>query len=104
MSTQPLTLKNNKGWFAAGAEVEKALRILSDGAFKLFVYLCLVARRDRGVVEVSQLELAKNLKKGNQTVRNYLREMEKAGVCRLNGFAPIPYCRGTIEITEEYWP
>jgi len=99
-----LILKNEKGWFAAGAEVEKALEILSDGAFKLFISLCLLARRDQGVLQISQLELAKNLKKGTQTIRHYLQEMEKAGVCRLSGFEPKPFCRGLIEITDEYWP
>ena len=99
-----LTLKNEKGWFAAGAEVEKALTLLSDGACKLFVYLCLEAPRDRGTLEVSQLELAKSLRKGTQTIRRHLREMENNGVCLLSGFAPVPYCRGTIEITEPFWP
>jgi len=99
-----LILKNEKGWFAAGAEVEKALEILSDGAFKLFIHLCLLARRDQGVLQVSQLELAKNLKKGTQTIRHYLQEMERSGICRLNGFEPKPFCRGLIEITDEYWP
>ena len=84
--------------------MEHALRILTDGAFKLFVYLCLLARRDRGLLEISQVELAKGLGKGPATIRNYLREMEKAGVCRLHGFAPVPYCRGTIEITNDFWP
>lgn len=104
MSAPSLTLKSEKGWFAAGAEVEKAMRILSDGAFKLFMYLCLQARRDQGVVQRSQLELAGSLHKGNHTIGNYLREMEQAGVCRLRGFAPVPYCRGLIEISDEYWP
>lgn len=104
MSAPSLTLKSEKGWFAAGVEVEKAMRILSDGAFKLFIHLCLEARRDQGVVQASQLELARSLHKNNHTIRNYLREMEQAGVCRLSGFAPIPYCRGLIEITDEYWP
>jgi hypothetical protein len=44
----PLLLRKPKGWFAAGAEIEKALTLLSDGAFKLFVYLRLNARRDTG--------------------------------------------------------
>ncbi len=102
--TSALRLKNEKGWFAAGVEVGKALTVLSDGAFKLFVYLCLQAPPDRGALAVSQLELAGSLQKGTQTIRRYLREMEKAGVCRLSGFAPVPYCRGTIEITDSYWP
>lgn len=99
-----LTLKHEQDWFAAGVEVEHALRLLTDGAFKLFVYLCLLARRDRGLLEISQVELAKGLGKGPATIRHYLREMEKAGVCRLHGFAPVPYCRGTIEITDDFWP
>lgn len=99
-----LTLKNDKGWFAAGAEVEKALTILSDGAFKLFIHLCLVVPREKGRIQISQLELARDLGKGTQTIRRHLREMEQAAVCRLSGFAPIPYCRGTIEITDAYWP
>jgi hypothetical protein len=99
-----LTLKQDKGWFAAGVEVERALALLSDGAFKLFIYLCLVARRDQGLLETSQLELARSLKKSTQTIRRYLGEMETAGVCRLGGFAPVPYCRGRIEITAQYWP
>ncbi len=99
-----LVLKNEKGWFAAGAEVEKALQILSDRGFKLFIYLCLAARRDRGILEVSQLELAQGLRWGPQSIRRCLREMEQAGVCRLSGFAPVPFCRGTIEMTDEYWP
>lgn len=99
-----LTLKNPKGWFAAGSEVERALAILSDGAFKLFIYLCLVAPRDRGTIQTSQLELARGLGKGTQTIRRHLQEMEAAGVCRLSGFAPVPYCRGRIQITDSFWP
>ena len=104
MNSSTLRLKHEKGWFAAGAEVENALMTLSDGAFKLFVHLCLLAPRETGLIQASQSELALNLKKGNYTIRKYLREMEQAGVCRLSGFAPLPYSRGRIEITDEYWP
>lgn len=104
MSSPNLILKHDKGWFAAGIEVEKALRLLTDGAFKLYVFLCLEARRDQGIIEVSQTELGKRLNKGNQTIRHYLRELERAGVCRVSGFAPVPYCRGQIEIMDDYWP
>lgn len=103
MKIFPLRLKNPGGWFAAGAEVEKAMAILSDGAFKLFVYLCLNARRDTGVLGISQTELARNVKKGQQTVRVYLREMETAGICRCQ-FSHSPLGRGVVEITEAYWP
>lgn len=99
-----LRLKHEKGWFAAGAEVEKALMTLSDGAFKLFVHLCLLAPRETGIIEASQTELARTLKKGTSTIRKYLREMERSRVCRLRGFAPVPYSRGRIEINDAYWP
>jgi len=103
MSSSPLTLKNPRGWFAAGVEIEKALTILSDGAFKLFVYLCLNARRDTGVLEISQTELARNLKKGQQTLRRYFDEMRTAGICQ-SRFSHSPLGRGMIEISEAYWP
>ena len=63
MSKEPLILKSPRGWFAAGAEVQKAMDLLSDGAFRLFVYLCLNARRDTGVLEGSLTQLAKNVKR-----------------------------------------
>ncbi|MEJ2082925.1 MAG: winged helix-turn-helix domain-containing protein [Acidobacteriota bacterium] len=99
-----LTLKHDKGWFAAGAEVENALKVLTDGAFKLFIHLCLAAPRQTGVLETSQSELARTLHKTNGTIRKYLQEMEEQGLCRLSGFVPVPYCRGRIEITDEFWP
>ena len=75
MSKEPLILKSPRGWFAAGAEVQKARDLLSDGAFRLFIYLCLNARRDTGVLEGSLTQLAKSVKRGQHTVRLYLREM-----------------------------
>jgi hypothetical protein len=104
MNAPALTIKNPRGWFAAGVEVARALAILSDGAFKLFIHLCLEAKRDQGVVEISQTELGRTFKKGNHTVRKYLREMEQLGICRLSGFAPVPFSRGRIEICDQYWP
>jgi hypothetical protein len=103
MSTTTLVLKHPQGWFAAGAEVEKALTTLSDGAFKLFIYLCLNARRDTATLETTQTELARNLKKGGAAIRHYLREMEASGVCRSH-FSRSPACRGRVEVTEAYWP
>ena len=103
MNPAPLLLKNPKGWFAAGAEVEQALTLLSDGAFKLFVYLCLNARRNTGVLEITQTELAHRLHKGPAAIRSYLREMETAGVCRCY-FSRSPALRGRVEVTPAYWP
>jgi hypothetical protein len=97
-------LKHEKGWFAAGVEVENAMMKLTDGAFKLFLHLCLMAPRETGLVITSQTELAQRLKKGPSTIRKYLQEMQQKGLCRLSGFEPIPFSRGRIEITAPYWP
>jgi hypothetical protein len=97
----PLVLKSPNGWFAAGVEVQKAMAVLSDGAFKLFVYLCLNAQRAAGVLETTQTELAHSLKKGHASIRAYLREMEAAGVCRCQ-FRHSG--RGMVEMAEAYWP
>ena len=53
MTKEQLVIKNPRGWFAAGIEVQKAMNLLSDGAFKLFMYLCLNARRDSGRLDSS---------------------------------------------------
>jgi len=103
MSLEQLVLKNPHGWFAAGAEVQRAMDLLTDGAFKLFVYLCLNARRDTGVLEGSLTQLAKNVKKGQHTVRLYLREMEAASICRFR-FNRSPLGRGVVEVSEQFWP
>jgi len=39
MSQSRLTLKHPAGFFAAGCEMKDALALLSDGAFKIYVYL-----------------------------------------------------------------
>jgi hypothetical protein len=103
MSKEPLILKNPRGWFAAGAEVQKAMELLSDGAFRLFIYLCLNARRDTGALEGSLSQLAINVKKAKHTVRLYLREMEAAGICH-SRFGHSPMGDGIVEIAEPFWP
>jgi hypothetical protein len=103
MNETHLILKNPRGWFAAGAEVQKAMTLLSDGAFKLFIYMCMNARRDTGVLEGSLTQLSKNVKRGQHTIRLYLREMQTAGICQFH-FSHSPLGRGTIEIHESFWP
>ena len=51
-------LKERAGWFAAGQSFRLALTTLSDGAFKLFAYLCLQADRRTGKFAASHSELA----------------------------------------------
>jgi hypothetical protein len=103
MNSSPLILKNPKGWFAAGVAVGQALMLLSDGAFKLFIYICLNARRDTGILRTTQTELARSLKKAHGTIHKCLHEMEAAGICQIR-FCNSPVVQGTVEITEAYWP
>ena len=48
MSPTRMELKCPSGWFAAGREVRFAATLLSDSAFKLFVWTCLHAERNLG--------------------------------------------------------
>src|SRR5262252_3262219 len=61
MSATRLILKQPTGWFAAGREVAQALSLLSDGAFKLYMHLCLEADRYTGRVEIELVELTRIL-------------------------------------------
>jgi hypothetical protein len=103
MNTSPLRLKNPHNWFAAGMEVQQVLEILTDGAFKLFMHICLNAERETGILHTTQVELARNLNKANGTIRKYLGEMEHAGISR-NSFNNSPVTRGSVQITSSYWP
>lgn len=99
----PLKLKNPKGWFAAGEEMQKAITQLTDGAFKIFVYICLNARRNTGVLEINQTELARNLQKSQGNIRKNLRELQEAGVCKVQ-LTQSRHIKGLLEINPEYWP
>jgi len=98
MTTAPrFHRKRSSGWFAAGAEVESALRLLSDAAFKLFIWLCLYAGRDCGAIAVTRLELAQATNRSQAEIVDGLRELCRSGVCVWrNG--------GILEITDRFWP
>jgi hypothetical protein len=98
-----LKLKHPQGWFPAGPQMETILTQLADGPFKLFVYLCLHARRDTGTLETSQNSLAKNLRKSRRSVGSYLKQLQEAGVCHVQ-MTQNPHLQGLIEICEDYWP
>ena len=98
-----LKLKNPRGWFAAGVEVQRALTVLSDGAFKLYIYICLYCRRDTGTLPSNSSEIARNLNKSHQSVRSYLSELQSVGICRVQPWRNR-YVKGLITITDSYWP
>jgi hypothetical protein len=102
-TNEPLRLKQATGWFAAGDAFRKALSLLSDGAFKLFVYLSLEADRRTGRIRATHQQLAASLGKSKRVIGTYVAELEAQGVCHVktgkNQFT------GTIfEISETYWP
>jgi hypothetical protein len=92
-----LELKRPNGWFAAGQEVKCALQLLSDGSFKLFVWLCLHADRSRGTLPGSPAELARALGKEEGEIKRALEELERQEVCALRS-------NGLVEIRDRLWP
>ncbi len=89
-------LKRPSGWFAAGREVQQALMLLSDSAFRLFLWFCLHADRKRGSLRVSVTALSPALRRSVPEIRNALDELLQHGIC--NGFDD------TIEIADSFWP
>ena len=98
-----LRLKQAGGWFAADESFARALEMLSDGAFKLFAWLCLRAARPSGRVEATQKELAAALGKSKRAVNAYVTELRQKQVCRVQPGAN-QYARTQFEIVESYWP
>ena len=96
-------LKQSRGWFAAGKTFGQALESLSDGAFRLFAFLCLNADRRTGCYAVTQRALATRLGKSRRIIGCYIRELVEKNVCQMrvgcNQFAPTVF-----EICEDYWP
>jgi len=81
MTRSSAQLKALAGWFAAGAEVQRAAKLLSDSAFKLFVWLCLHAERDRGSLDITNTDLAAALSKTEREIGASIDELVDAGVC-----------------------
>jgi hypothetical protein len=103
MNPSPLTLKRPCGFFAAGREVDRALTLLSDGAFKLFVYLCLHAERGSGRLRFRLAELARRLGKSPRSITSYLAELQRHDVCTVHA-AVNQHHAGLIEIRDRFWP
>ena len=98
-----LFLKEPFGWFAAGVSFRRALRILSDGAFKLFAHICLGADRRTGRFEAVQAELAKAIGKSRRIVGKYVEELQSKEVCTVRS-ARNQHARTCFEIRDNYWP
>ena len=101
-----LRLKSPTGWFAAGEEMAAALSLLSDAAFKLYVFLCLNVDRHSGRMAWEPLELANRLQRDRQGVADTLEELCRRGVCVRHPDAGgrIATDRLCIEILDRFWP
>ncbi len=98
-----LSLKEPTGWFAAGDAFRKALASLSDGAFKLFAYLCLEADRRTGRFQATHKELAAALGKSKRAIGTYVDELQANGMCTVKP-GRNQFERSQFEIADSYWP
>lgn len=97
MSPTRLELKFPSGWFAAGREVRLAATLLSDSAFKLFVWTCLHAERNSGRLRLVVADLARSLQKTEREIDLCIQELVRVGVCRL-------HASGSFQVQERFWP
>ena len=101
-----LRLKRHSGWFAAGHEVAAALPLLSDAAFRLYVFLCLNVDRHSARMVWEPMELANLLQRDRQSVTDALEELCRREVCRRHPDADnrIAIDRLSVEICDRFWP
>lgn len=98
-----LRIKQEAGWFVAGDGVKRALEMLSDGAFRLFAWLCVNAHRPSGQLEATHKELSATLGKSRRALGSYIAELEQRGICRIER-AANQHARTMFEITDAFWP
>ena len=103
MKRQVRLKRDSRGWFAAGAGLERALGELSDAAFKVFVQVCLRAGRADGCLEFERDGLARELGKSRSTLGRCLRELEAKRICELEA-AANQHRRSRLRVRAEYWP
>jgi hypothetical protein len=79
------------------------MNILSDGAFKLFVYVSLQADRSTGGYQTTQTELARVLGKSRRIIGKDIAEVEGQSICSIKA-AKNQHARNTFQILDDYWP
>jgi len=96
MNAPRLILKQPTGWFAAGREVALAMALLSDGAFKLYLHLCLQADRHTARVVLNTAEWMQVLGKDPAWIEACVGELYRNKVCERHG--------DRVEICDRFWP
>jgi hypothetical protein len=101
-----LRLKRATGWFAAGQEMATALPMLSDAAFKLYVFLCLNVDRHSARMVWETVDLANLLQRDRQSVTDSLDELCRREVCIRHPDVDgrIAPDRLSVEICDRFWP
>jgi len=99
-------MKRNVGWFPAGMEVATALEMLSDAAFKLYIFLCLNADRHSGRMVWAPPEMACQLHRDCQVVEDSLRELCRQKICVRCQSAAGRFTKDriSVEICDRFWP
>ena len=103
MSEFRLTLKHPTSFFAAGCEMKEALTVLSDGAFKIYVYVCLHADRRTAQLRFRMAELAQATGHSTRSLTSYLEELRRTEVSHIYR-AANQHEVGRIEIRDRFWP
>ena len=101
MSTPRLILKQPTGWFAAGREFARALTLLSDGAFKLYVHACLMANRHTGRLSATVEELARAVETTPSVIAMNVDELEERAVCCVRRDQSPQL---VLQIHDHFWP
>ena len=96
-------LKQPQGWFAAGEGFRRALGLLSDGAFKLFAWICLHAERGSGELAFERAGLARSLGKSRSALGRHLAELAAKGVCEIEP-APNQHRASRLRVLPAFWP
>jgi hypothetical protein len=93
----------HSSWFAAGPEIQRALILLSDGAFRLYFHVCLNASRKSGRISASYSALAHTLGRSRRSIASYFDELRQQGVCHMNPAVNQHHCT-EIEVCDDFWP
>ena len=100
----PLRLKKTTNWFAAGEEFLKALEILTDAAFKLFVFVSLKADRHTATYRTTVAQLAHALHKPVGAIESCLAEIQAKRVCSIVCHTHHTSQEYLFRMEDEFWP
>lgn len=103
MKRERLMLKRPSGWFAADQGFMEALELLSEGAFKLYVYTCLQADRHTGRILLEHARITRVLRQCPDRIVRHLNELTRCGVFHIDSGLHGGEV-ALIEIRDRFWP